>query len=303
MGKNLNSEDRMDLILKGAKRTYRDLVEAVQCGVYIADIEGNILFVNHMFAEMLGYGGREEMAGLNFARDIYLRKKDREVYIRRLQEQGFVRDYEVELKKKDAEVIVISVTSNFIKNDSGDIIGIEGVVIDITEKKRLEIELKREKIKLEQILNFEEEVSKIRKSERLFDFVVEKSLDILEAERCSLMLLDEENGELCIKGSRGIKLEAFNKDRLKIGERLAGVAAKEGKPVLVRNIEKDERFKVVNNPDYRGKSFIIVPIELEGKIIGVINITDKKESSGSDEFTPIDLKILTILVRGIAVAI
>ena len=283
---------------------FRRLIETVKVGVYIADAQGNLKYVNHAFIEILGYSVRDELLGKNLARELYANPKDREGFLKKMEEKGFMQDYEVKNIRKDGSIAILSATSNYIRDDQGKVTGVEGVVHDITEKKKLEESLLNEKRKLEQILGFDEKIGTIRKFDALIDFIVERVASILEADKCSLMLVDDEKNELCIQGAKGLPEDIIKGTRIRLGDPIAGVVAKEGTPILVKNIEYDKRFKRANRPSYASRSFMIAPIKLGDKLIGVVNVADKKTLFHQDEsFNEIDLKILCALVREIAVAL
>lgn len=156
--------------------------------------------------------------------------------------------------------------------------------------------------KLEKILNFGEEIETIHNFNKLVDFIVEQASSILESERCSLMLLDEYKGEMCIKGAVGLEPEIIKKSKLNIGEGIAGLVIEEGKPMLVKVIDDDKRLQRNNSQKYKTKSFLSVPIKINQKFIGVLNVTDKKSRENS-VYTEIDLKILLTIVRQVAVVL
>ena len=56
----------------------------------------------------------------------------------------------------------------------------------------------------EKILHFGEKIDSFNNFHKLIDFIVDQASSILESERCSLMLLDEEKGEMCIRGAVGL---------------------------------------------------------------------------------------------------
>ncbi len=283
---------------------FRRLVESVKSGVYVVDTRGKLMYVNHAFAEILGYETKDEILGKNLTNELYADPAEREIFLKKMAEKGFVLAYEVRNRRKDGSVVRLSATSHYIYNHQGEIIGVEGIVQDITETKRLEEALMSEKRKLEQILGFDEKIGSIRKFDTLIDFIVEKTTKILEVEKCSIMLLDEDTNELCIQGFKGLQEDLVKTTRLKLGDPIAGVVAIQRKPLLVKNIEYDEHFKRANRPNYQSRSFMIVPITMEQKLIGVINVADKIPSSNREEiFTEIDLKILCALAREVAVAI
>ncbi len=295
-------EKDLQHFLFDSERTFRNLIENVHCGVYIADPQGELHYVNEALVDILGYAGKQELIGLNLARDLYLEPQQREVFLKAMEKTGFVRNYEVRNKRKDGSVVLLSATSHFIHNESGTVIGIEGIVLDITENKRLQEELLQEKNKLEQLLIFSERLGGIHRMDKLSDFVVEAVARIMNVRRCSLMMLDERKAELCIKAARGLNENYITRGRVRIGEGISGVVAREGTPLLVKNIEYDERFARKNRDSYLGRSFIVYPLKVDSRILGVVNLSDKNPD-GHESFSELDLRILSVLIRQSAVAL
>ncbi len=98
--------------------------------------------------------------------------------------------------------------------------------------------------------------------------VVEQAMELLGAERGSIMLLDEEEGELVVRASRGLgSSRAF---RVRIGEGIAGWVAAHGEPLVLHDVVSDSRFR---GTDPSIKSALAVPLGVDGRIIGVLNIS------------------------------
>ncbi len=293
-----------NLLFPESSSMFRRLIESVHVGVYIADKDGNLVYANGAMTEILGYTHKDEIIGRNLAKDFYVVPEERAEFLKSMEVKGFVRDYEVRNKKKDGSTVVLSVTSQFIRNDINVVLGVEGVVVDITERKKLQEALVTEKKKFEQVLGFDETVGAIRKFDTLIDFIVEKTASILDAEKCSIMLLDNTRQELVVQASKGLKEEFVKDARFKVGLPVAGIVVSQKQPILVKDIEQDDRFARPNRPDYVGRSFIIAPIILQDKVIGVINVSDKsKGSHHPEDFDETDLKILNSIAREVAVAI
>lgn len=184
-----------------------------------------------------------------------------------------------------------------------------GTVQDITERKKSEDELRTlhkrlglEKRKLEELLSIDQTMRTILDLNHLVDFIIEKAVQILEAGKCSLMLLDPESQELLIRGAIGLDGDVVRGTRIKIGESIAGVVAQNGNPLLVRDIETEKEISRKNNPKYASKSFMSVPLKVHDKLVGIINVADKK--NGEDAaFTPLDLRILCAIVRQATISI
>jgi signal transduction histidine kinase/FixJ family two-component response regulator len=115
----------------------------------------------------------------------------------------------------------------------------------------------------------------------LLDFFVGVVSYELEVDRVSLMMLDEAKEEMWIVSSRGLDEDIVKKTRLKLGEGIAGKVAKEGKPILVKDVSTDPRIKASFH-DTNFSSFISapivlsIPILLQEKVLGVINVTNRR---------------------------
>jgi two-component system NtrC family sensor kinase len=91
---------------------------------------------------MLGYPTKEEFLSINIAQDLYLNPEDRKILQNRIEKEGYVKDMEVEFKKKNGERITVLLTGHSIKNERGEIVGYQGINLDITERKKIENELR-----------------------------------------------------------------------------------------------------------------------------------------------------------------
>jgi len=294
------SEREINLAYFESGNLHRRLIETVRSGIFLGDAQGKLTYVNHAFAEMLGYTTKDELIGLNFFDTLLCESKEKEDFVKKLYETGSARDFQFQHRHKEGHRMMISVTSNCIYNDQSETIGFEGVLQDITAQKRLEEELLIEKRKLEQILAFDEQISTIREYNQLIDFIVEKTAVLLEAQKCSLMLLDKGGRELFIQGAKGLSEQVIKDCHMRLGEMVAGYVAQSRTPMLVKNIEYDERFKRASKPCYLSRSFMSVPLTLENKLIGVINVSDHVKARS---FNEIDLRILGATAREVAVAL
>lgn len=124
--------------------------------------------------------------------------------------------------------------------------------------------------------------------------------DIFNAGRVSFMLLDEVKGELSIKAFQGLDPLAAEK-KVKLGESFSGQVARDGKPLLVKNID-DEYPDLPKGrvSHYSTKSFVIVPVKSGQRTIGVVSLTDRKDQSLFNEY---DLKALNLACRYFALCI
>ncbi len=128
---------------RSAEERYRLLFEQVQEGVYVADTEGKLLDCNDAFVHMLGYSNRDELLVLNLDMEICADPAQRDAFRREIETHNLVRNFEVTLRRKDGSLL-LAVESSFAKrNATGKIERYQGFVLDMTEKRRAEEEMRR----------------------------------------------------------------------------------------------------------------------------------------------------------------
>jgi signal transduction histidine kinase/response regulator RpfG family c-di-GMP phosphodiesterase len=136
-------------------------------------------------------------------------------------------------------------------------------------------------------------------SNHLTRLTVEMIAEVMNARTASFMLLDDERSELYIRAARGLREEVVCGTRVKVGDSIAGWVAKTGQPLLVTNIEEDPRFGRPNGHQYETKSLLSVPVKIEGRVVGVININNKISCT---PFTEDDRSLLSSLADRVALA-
>ena len=123
---------------------------------------------------------------------------------------------------------------------------------------------------------------------KLLDFFVGVVTEELDVDRASVMLLDPKDGEMWVAASRGLSEEVIRSARLKVGEGIAGWVAREGKPVLVKDIKAEPKADGWSNPSLSNSFMsapivLSIPILLQEKILGVINVTNRRSGAPFDE--------------------
>jgi PAS domain S-box-containing protein len=123
--------------LRRAEADYRTIFEGVQDGIFRSTPAGAFLMANPAMARMLGYDSPEELIAqvTDVARQLYVYPEDREKILRLIDRQGFVKDFEVQQRRKDGSLIWVSLTFQAARDERGDIRWYEGISKDITERK------------------------------------------------------------------------------------------------------------------------------------------------------------------------
>jgi len=134
-------EDR----LRNSEARYRGLFENVVDGVYIASRDGDLIAANPALVEMLGFDSVEDLKAAGRTTMLYVNPIDRERVFARLEAEGFVRNFEYRLRRKDGKEIVVLENARAVHDDQGNIVAHEGTITDITDRKRAETRVFEEK--------------------------------------------------------------------------------------------------------------------------------------------------------------
>jgi len=111
--------------------------------------------------------------------------------------------------------------------------------------------------------------------ERYMELMVELIAELLNVKRASLMMIDPDEGELRIDSAIGLDEDVVEHARVRLGESVSGMVAQENNAYLVQDVRRDRRLhEAAAGRRYESKSFLSVPVRREGRVVGVINVTD-----------------------------
>lgn len=170
---------------------------------------------------------------------------------------------------------------------------------DTGELKRLNEAFEREHRKLVALQEVGAALGSTLDMKELLSLVLAHVSEVMDADRSTLYLLDEESGELWSTVSQG---EDEHEIRLKVGSGLAGWVAETGLPLRVRDAYQDVRFNAEwdRRIGYRTRSTLCVPMKNQhGRTIGVVQALNKR----SGEFSAEDEALLTALASQAAVSV
>ena len=135
--------DRTLGLMAKSRKEYHSLFESVSEGVYRITPQGKYLSVNLSFAQMFGFSSPREMISVvtNITNQFYQKNIDRKKLIDSLARQGYIRNYELHVKKKSGERFWILINARAVKGSDGVVQYYEGTSVDITEHKQTETAL------------------------------------------------------------------------------------------------------------------------------------------------------------------
>jgi diguanylate cyclase (GGDEF)-like protein/PAS domain S-box-containing protein len=130
--------------LQESEEKYRTLTENINVGVYrnTSGPKGRFIEANPAIVEMFGYKSKEDFFKLSVA-DLYQKPEERKKFNAKMLADGFVRNEELLLKRKDGTPIICSVSAVSIKDEAGKAKYYDGIIENITDRKYAEEDLKR----------------------------------------------------------------------------------------------------------------------------------------------------------------
>lgn len=221
---------------------YRSLFEHSGDGIYFSSLDGNILEVNDAFLDITGYS-REEIESANSI-DFYVNPNSREKFQNEILQKGSVKDFEVELYKRDKSKITCLLTSSVLKNEDNETVGFKGLIKDITILKAA--------------------TSALKTSEKRFRVLFHGSPDPIFVEDLEGNILDANPAACDLHGMLYTELVGTNIFDL-MPEKLREVGRKQFKELIERNISSFES----HTPSIQDQKDI--PIEITVSRINYLN--------------------------------
>ncbi|HEX5702879.1 MAG TPA: diguanylate cyclase [Pyrinomonadaceae bacterium] len=173
--------------------------------------------------------------------------------------------------------------------------------LEAVEERRVErapyVGLDRRAPFADSIRRFAEQIDAAEPSQ-IYESILAQSADLLDAERGSLWLFDEESNQLNIKAARGIPVGQRDIEAIRVGEGIAGSVISSGQP-LVTTIDALGKPSLPERK-YKTGSFISYPITIGARKIGVLNVTDRRSGAAYQES---DLEVIDLVAPQIALAL
>ncbi|MBN2323070.1 MAG: sigma 54-interacting transcriptional regulator [Spirochaetes bacterium] len=155
---------------------------------------------------------------------------------------------------------------------------------------------------LEEILKISMLINSTFETNEVLNRIMDSANRVVKAEASSILLIDKKQDSLYFYVALGDKGEEVKKFTVKMGEGIAGWVAKHSKPLLVPDVQKDDRwFKDISKKvNYQTKSILCVPLKLKDKTIGVLEVINKM---GGNSFSLEDQSLLETFSNLAAISI
>jgi two-component system NtrC family sensor kinase len=136
-----------------AQRRYQQLFDNVQEGVFFSTPEGRFLEVNDALVSMLGYSSKDELMSIDIPTQLYVTAEHRSSTHSSMRPTGELRNLEIQFRRKDGTLMPAVVNASSVRSAAGEIVQYRGMIFDMTEVKKFQMQLQRERDFNLQILN------------------------------------------------------------------------------------------------------------------------------------------------------
>jgi two-component system, NarL family, sensor histidine kinase UhpB len=123
-----------------AQEKYRGIFENAVEGIFQTTVEGRFVTANPALARMFGYDSPDELLEnvSSIAEQLYVDPEHRAELRRLVLRDGLVSGFETQARREDGGVVWVSISARAVRDNEGEMVGYEGTVEDITERKRAE---------------------------------------------------------------------------------------------------------------------------------------------------------------------
>jgi PAS domain S-box-containing protein len=208
-----------------AEQEYRGIFEHAVEGIFRSTAAGRHLLVNPAMAKIYGYESPQDMLATvrDIGRQLYADPRDRDELLRRLGAEGAVSRFECRGLRKDGTIFWVSQSVREIRDDGGRILYHEGVLEDVTERKRAEAATTALAATARGLLESLDVVAVTR-------LVTEHVCRLLGATSATVYRLDAATGDFVTLGEPPAERSQFWTARLPAGTGMASLAVRDGKP-------------------------------------------------------------------------
>jgi GAF domain-containing protein len=138
--------------------------------------------------------------------------------------------------------------------------------------------------------------------EELLQSIVSAARSLFNAAACSMALLDDSDEELIFHVASGAGAEEIVGMQVGVGQGIAGWVVSSGQPIAIADVRRDPRFAadVAASTGYVPSSILAMPLETERRLLGVIEVLDRRADGREDKR---DMELLALFARQAALAI
>ncbi len=275
------------LALQESEERYRSIFENALEGIFRCKLNGEFLDVNPALVQMLGYNSRDEVLALDLERDVYSNREDYQYVLDQLQARKAIKNFEVSWKRKPGKRITVSLNSKVVSGADQGALLCEGLVQDITERKQSEGEIRRRNRELDLLNRVIAATATASDTETILDTVCHELALVFDVPQVTATLLNQEKPIVTFVADyhEKEKPDILNKSVPAENNPVVQYMRANKNPLVIENAQQDPRLAFFKDlMQERGTvSILILPLIIDERVVGSLNIGTTETRSFSDE--------------------
>jgi len=211
--KDISELKRLQEEVAKREKKYRRIFEGSHDMIYTTNQKGQILDINQAGVEMLNFPSKEEMLKTVSAEKLYRHALDRDRFLAAINRRGQVKDYEVEFKKRDGAAMHALISSRRYQNPETGDVEYEGIIKDITHRKRTEEALQQRNRELSILNSIAVALNHNMPLNLILQEALKNVLKVLELNRGAIFLINRQREKTEVIAKSGFKAEAAGVDQ------------------------------------------------------------------------------------------
>jgi len=279
-----------------AEQRYRAFLEFLPDPVFVFNMDNTVSYLNPAFEKVFGWT-LKELEGKIIPFVPEESKESTKLGLQQLFKEKAIHSFETKRLTKDGRVLDIIIDGaifyDALNNPAGQVITLRDVTL---EKRSARIN--------EALFRISQALHQYRGLDVRLQFITREVRDLIGVGGASVILLDETKKEFYFRESiydDGKTGQRMKEIRFPVAKGVAGEVYRTGKPLIVHDTANDPHFfnQVDQKSDYQTRNMLDVPIQIQGRLIGVLCAVNKKEGS----FDQPDIDLLTAVANYVALPI
>ena len=273
--RDVTQRKKLDEALLLSEEKYRRLVEDVNDGFFVVDAAGFFTFANLALAQMLGMKSPQDLLGRKFFDFVAPETAAQlsQAYGSAMQSGNAEKIINGQIVRPDGTCAFVEVKPSMILK-AGQIAGTQGVIRDVTERKRAEQRIQRQFEHLLALGSIDRLIASNFDLNLSLSEILDHVIKELGVDASDILILNPNSLMLEFGAERGFRTKAIRKGQFRLGENYAGRAALERQLIQIPNL-KDETDKAFQTTHLAGEDFFCyygVPLIVKGQVKGVLEI-------------------------------
>ncbi|MCD6295785.1 MAG: PAS domain S-box protein [Deltaproteobacteria bacterium] len=201
---DISDRKHLENNIRLSERKYRRIFESSKDMILIISKDGNIKDVNQGGVDLLGYESKQELLELPSVEEIYENPKHWQVFQKQIRRDGFFKDFEAGVKKKDGTRLHCLLSGTADRGKDGEITGYESIAKDITARMDAIRSFRKRHWELWLLNSVAFAMNKARDLDEILETALTKVLEVLKLSSGGIFLIDHDKTSFSLRVQQGL---------------------------------------------------------------------------------------------------